>query len=69
VNGNDLDAVVAAFDAARALTEPKPRVIIFDTRMCKGVPFLEEREITHFVRVNPDEWGKALAILEEGKPA
>jgi transketolase len=69
VDGNDLDAVVAAFDAARALTEPKPRVIIFDTRMCKGVPFLEEREITHFVRVNPDEWGTALAILEEGKPA
>jgi transketolase len=68
VNGNDLDAVVAAFDAARALTEPKPRVIIFDTRMCKGVPFLEEREITHFVRVDADEWGKALTVLEEGKP-
>jgi transketolase len=67
-NGNDLDAVVAAFDAARALTEPKPRVIIFDTRMCKGVPFLEEREITHFVRVDADEWGKALTVLEEGKP-
>ncbi|WP_108660160.1 transketolase [Acuticoccus kandeliae] len=68
VDGNDLDAVVAAFDAARTLAEPKPRAIIFDTRMCKGVPFLEEREITHFVRVDPDEWGKALAILEEGKP-
>jgi transketolase len=69
VNGNDLDAVVAAFDAARALTEPKPRVIIFDTRMCKGVPFLETREITHFVRVEPDEWTKALTVLEEGIPA
>jgi transketolase len=69
VNGNDLDAVVAAFDAARALKEPKPRAIIFDTRMCKGVPFLEEREITHFVRVEADEWTKALAVLEEGKPA
>jgi len=68
VDGNDMDAVVAAFDKARAATDPKPRVIIFDTTMCKGVPFLEVREITHFVRVEPDEWSKALAVLEEGKP-
>lgn len=69
VDGNDLAAVVAAFDAARAVGEAKPRVIIFDTTMCKGVPFLEAREITHFVRVEADEWTKALAVLEEGKPA
>ena len=68
VDGNDLPAVVAAFDAARAVTEPKPRAIVFDTRMCKGVPFLEAREITHFVRVEADEWAKALAVLEEGRP-
>lgn len=68
VDGNDLDAVVAAFDAAKAVAEPKPRAIIFDTTMCKGVPFLESREITHFVRVEADEWGKAIAVLEEGKP-
>jgi len=36
--------------------------------MCKGVDFLESREITHFVRVEADEWSKALAKLEEGKP-
>lgn len=69
VDGNDLAAVVAAFDAARAVTDDRPRVIIFDTLMCKGVPFLETREITHFVRVEADEWAKALAVLEEGKPA
>ncbi|WP_299625207.1 transketolase [Pelagibius sp.] len=68
VDGNDMDAVVAALDAARALAEPKPRVIICNTTMCKGVDFLERREITHFVRVEPDEWSKALAVLEEGKP-
>jgi transketolase len=68
VDGNDLAAVVAAFDVARAGAEGKPRVIIFDTTMCKGVPFLEAREITHFVRVEPDEWAKALAALEEGRP-
>lgn len=68
VDGNDLSAVVAAFDEARGTDHPGPRVIIFDTRMCKGVDFLETREITHFVRVEPDEWAKALAKLEEGKP-
>ncbi|ARE42099.1 Transketolase, N-terminal section [Rhodovulum sp. P5] len=68
VDGNDIPAVVAAFDTARTLTEPKPRVIICNTKMCKGIPFLEEREITHFIRVEADEWAKALAILDEDKP-
>ncbi|MGP9791886.1 transketolase [Roseinatronobacter sp. NSM] len=68
VDGNDLNALVAAFDTARALRDPRPRVIIANTTMCKGVPFLEAREITHFVRVEADEWAKALAVLEEGKP-
>lgn len=68
VDGNDLPAVVAAFDAARNADHMGPRVIVFDTTMCKGVPFLEAREITHFVRVEPDEWANALAVLEEGYP-
>ncbi|WP_435310690.1 transketolase [Primorskyibacter sedentarius] len=68
VDGNDLEALVAAFDTARALPEPKPRVIICNTTMCKGVDFLEAREITHFVRVEPGEWAQALEKLEEGKP-
>jgi transketolase len=65
VDGNDIPAVRAAFDAARADTAPQPRVIICDTRMAKGVPFLEERERNHFLRVEPDEWTRALAIIEE----
>ena len=69
VDGNDLAAVRRAFDTARSWNEPQPRVIIFDTKMCKGVPFLEEREITHFVRVEPDEWVGALAVLAEGRGA
>ena len=68
VDGNDLSALVAAFDAARAYQGPKPRAIICRTTMCKGVDFLEAREITHFVRVEPDEWDKAIAKLDEGKP-
>ncbi|MEM5469264.1 transketolase [Celeribacter marinus] len=69
VDGNDLDALVAAFDAARALPDPKPRVIICNTKMCKGVPFLEARESTHFIRVEADEWAKAIAHLDTECPA
>ena len=68
VDGNDLDALVAAFDNARNHAEAKPRVIICNTKMCRGVPFLEERESNHFIRVEADEWAKALAVLDEGKP-
>jgi transketolase len=64
VNGNDIDALVEAFDVARALSAPRPRMIICDTRMAKGVPFLEERERNHFLRVEQDEWQKALQILD-----
>jgi transketolase len=68
VNGNDIEAVRNAFDRAREHTELRPRAIICDTRMCKGVPFLEAREITHFIRVEPDEWAKALAVLDAEHP-
>lgn len=65
VNGNDLPAVVSAFDAARNHSQPQPRVILFDTRMCKGVHFLEGREKNHFVRVEANEWEQAIAALDE----
>jgi transketolase len=68
VNGNDLAAVMAAFDRARSLAERKPRVIIFDTLMGKGVPFLESREKNHFIRVDPPEWQEALRILDQSQP-
>ncbi|MDA8251796.1 MAG: transketolase [Rhodospirillales bacterium] len=65
VDGNDIPALVAAFDAARALAEPRPRVILCDTRMARGVDFLERRDKTHFIRVEADEWQLALNALGE----
>ncbi len=67
VDGNDLDAVVKAFDAARDHGEPKPRMIIADTLMGKGVPFLEAREKNHFIRVEAHEWKLALDALDAGR--
>ncbi|WP_419736529.1 transketolase [Pseudomonas sp. COR18] len=69
VDGNDIPALVAAFDAARQHTGPQPRVIICDTRMGKGVDFLESREKTHFIRVDENEWDLALHNLQVGRTA
>ncbi len=67
VDGNDIAAVLQAFDAARRLADPQPRVILFDTLMGKGVPFLEQREKNHFIRVDPPEWQQALQILDQSQ--
>jgi transketolase len=67
VDGNDLDAVVAVFDAAKADPELRPRAIVADTLMGKGVPFLEQREKNHFIRVEAHEWQLALTALEAGR--
>ena len=69
VDGNDIDAVAAAFRVARAHTNTQPRIVICDTKMGKGVDFLEEREKSHFLRVEPEEWSRALAILDSQRPA
>ena len=66
INGNDIDAVVAAFDTARVLKKPQPRVIICDTKMAMGIPFLENREKNHFLRVEQHEWAEAIAIIDKG---
>ena len=64
VDGNDIAAVAEAFDAARNHPQPQPRVILFNTLMGSGVPFLEQREKAHFIRVEADEWQQAIAILD-----
>ena len=64
IDGNDLDAVVDAFDNARQHRGPQPRMIVCDTKMGKGVPFLEAREKNHFMRVDAHEWQLALEALD-----
>jgi transketolase len=68
VDGNHLPAVLRAFDTARALPEARPRVILCDTLMGKGIPFLESRDKNHFIRVDPPEWQQALEVLDANRP-
>jgi transketolase len=55
VDGNDIEALVDAFDELRA-HKGSPGVLICDTRIGRGVPLLETREKAHFMRVGAEEW-------------
>ena len=68
VDGNNVPALTEAFRSAKAFEEAKPRIIICDTKMGKGVDFLEARERSHFLRVEPEEWSRAFAALDTGIP-
>jgi transketolase len=68
VDGNDLPAVYRAFETARHLKAAQPRVILCDTLMGKGVPFLEARDKNHFIRVDAHEWQMALDVLDAQQP-
>jgi len=61
IDGNDIEAVVAALAGARA-TDGRPHAIVLRTRPGRGVPTLERREKAHFIRVDPGEWD---ALLDE----
>ena len=65
VDGNDIPALVAAFDEI-AEHRGSPSVLICDTRIGYGVPLLMEREKAHFMRVEEHEWQIARTQLEEG---
>ncbi|MDS2173185.1 transketolase [Nesterenkonia sp. CL21] len=58
VDGNDVAALIRAFDAAadQASAIGRPHVIIADTVLGKGVPMLESREKLHFMKIAEDEW-------------
>jgi transketolase len=65
VDGNDVAALVDAFDEIRA-HRGSPSVLVCDTRIGRGVPLLEGREKAHFMRVDAHEWQIARDQLQEG---
>ncbi len=71
VDGNDVAALLSAFDAAaeQASSRGRPSVILCDTRIGCGVPLLESREKAHFMRIDEDEWQQCRDQLTEGEGA
>ncbi len=67
VDGNDLSALITAFDNAKYSEEKKPRVILCDTKPGAGVDFLVGHEKSHFIRLETDDWKRAYEELEKGR--
>jgi transketolase len=63
IDGNDIEAVVEALAKAREIAG-KPHAIVLRTHPGRGVPTLEAREKSHFIRVDAGEWDALLAELE-----
>lgn len=65
VDGNDIATVLTTLEDLRAVDAAQPRVLIADTKLGKGVDFLENREKLHFMTVAPEEWTMAHDRLKE----
>ena len=55
-------ALLDAFDSVPA-EDDRPAVVICDTQIGRGVPFLETREKAHFIRIDEHEWDLARQAL------
>ena len=64
IDGNDVPAIVDALAECHRVTG-RPHAVVLDTRMGRGVRMFEEREKSHFIRVEPHEWELARRQLEE----
>jgi transketolase len=60
IDGNDLEQIVGALVWARS-RNGKPKAIVMRTCPGRGLPSLEAREKSHFIRIGPEEW----ALLEQ----
>ncbi len=64
--GNDIDAVVAGLESAKArLGKGKPVVILMKTVMGAGVDFMEGHHEWHGIAPNDEQLAKAPAQLPE----
>lgn len=52
VNGNDIEAIYEAILAAQTSRSDQPKAIVLDTIKGQGVPFLEEMEANHHLRLD-----------------
>ncbi|RYE45901.1 MAG: transketolase [Hyphomicrobiales bacterium] len=63
IDGNDMDAVVAALARARQ-RNGKPKAIVLRTLPGKGVPRIEQSEKSHFFRVDVGQWDSIIDEFE-----
>ena len=63
IDGNDMEAVIAALAASRT-RNGKPKAIVLRTLPGKGVTRIEESEKSHFFRVDIDQWDSIIEAFE-----
>lgn len=68
-DGHDIEALLRTLIELRESKDPRPRVLIVDTTLGKGVDFLEAREKLHFMKVDEEEWARAHEKLTESHQA
>ncbi len=69
VDGHDVDALLAAFEQARAnIATRKPTVILAETVKGKGVSFMENDILWHYRTPQGEEYDAALKELEAQRP-
>ena len=66
-DGNDIPALLAALDELPV--GDGPAVLVCDTQIAKGVPFLEQREKAHFLHIAENEWELARQALNASDTA
>lgn len=65
IDGHDMDAISAAFDALRT-KDGRPKALVLVTVKGKGVSFMEDVAAWHGNAPNADEYAAAIAELEKG---
>lgn len=66
VDGHDIDAISAAFDAMRDQKDSKPKALVTHTIKGKGVSYMEDVAAWHGQAPNKEQYEQAMAELEEG---
>jgi transketolase len=64
LDGHDEAALDAAFTALKASRDGRPKAIVARTIKGKGVSFMEDQNMWHYTRLNPDTYAAAMAELE-----
>jgi transketolase len=65
INGNDISAVLDAFEKIRSFNNNLPSVIIADTVKGKGVSFMEDEVVWHSKAPSTEEYEKAKIEIEK----
>lgn len=64
INGNAVDELLAAMRWARR-SGGKPKAVVMRTVPGRGVPALERREKSHFIRIDEAEWSMLADALDQ----